>query len=224
MTSSATIASQLAKIKAEIPKSVRLIAVTKYVSAEEIRQAYEAGMRDFGESKIQDAQSKIEALKDLPGIKWHFIGHLQSNKAKLAVQIFDWIHSVDSLKLARRLERLAKEQDMQPNVCLQVKVRSDPDKFGWNTTELMSALPELSQFHQLQLKGLMSILPRGLSDGEILSAFQDTKRLAEQIQDHPDYAIPMTELSMGMSQDYPLAIQAGATMIRLGRILFPSLT
>ena len=224
MTSSATIQSQLATIQDQIPKHVRLIAVTKYVTEVEIREAYEAGMRDFGESKIQDAQRKIEALKDLSGINWHLIGHLQSNKAKLAVQLFDWIHSVDSLKLAQRLDRLAQEQKTQPNTCLQIKIRPDPNKYGWTLEQLWKDLEALSQLKHLRIQGLMSILPKGLSDSEILEAFQDTRALASQIERETNSSMQLQELSMGMSQDYPLAIEAGATMIRLGRILFPSLS
>lgn len=224
MSSNATIQSQLSSIQSQIPEHVRLIAVTKYVTEVEIRQAYEVGMRDFGESKIQDAQRKIEALQDCPGINWHLIGHLQSNKAKLAVQLFDWIHSVDSLKLAKRLDRLAQEQETKPKVCLQVKIRPDPDKYGWTEEQLISDLTILKQLQQIQVKGLMSILPKGLSESEILSAFQDTKILAEKIGNDQHNPIQLNELSMGMSQDYPLAIEAGSTMIRLGRILFPSLS
>ncbi|NJN24333.1 MAG: YggS family pyridoxal phosphate-dependent enzyme, partial [Acaryochloridaceae cyanobacterium RL_2_7] len=173
--------------------------------------------------KIQDAQQKIEAFRDCPGIHWHLIGHVQSNKAKLAIQLFDWIHSVDSLKLAKRLNRLAQEDQKIPKVCLQVKVRPDPDKYGWDTRQLLSDLPELEALNQIHIQGLMAILPRGLTESEILSAFQDVQSLATQITYDPQNSLTLPELSMGMSQDYLLAIKAGATMIRLGRILFPSL-
>ncbi|MEM9137966.1 MAG: YggS family pyridoxal phosphate-dependent enzyme, partial [Cyanobacteria bacterium P01_F01_bin.42] len=213
-----TIQSQIKRVRNSLPSSVRLIAVTKYVSTVEVETAYRAGMRDFGESRIQDAESKIEALSHCPDVQWHLIGHLQSNKAKLAVQLFDWIHSVDSLKLAQRLNRLAIEQNKRPNICLQVKIRPDPAKFGWEPESLMQDLQSLCALSQLSISGLMVILPQGLSSDEAQAAFEDTAKLAMQIRSHPDVHLPLRELSMGMSQDYPLAIAAGATMIRLGSI------
>ncbi len=223
MSESVTIRSQIEHIRKDIPDTVRLIAVTKYVTAEAVKEAYEAGIRDFGESRIQDAQAKIQALSHLPGITWHFIGHLQSNKAKQATQLFDWIHSVDSLKLAQRLNRLAIETKTHPNICLQVKIRPDPDKYGWVPSILLQDLPTLQGLQQLNIRGLMIILPLGLSESEILASFHETRDLAASIRNHPQSPLPLTELSMGMSKDYPLAIAAGATMIRLGRILFPSI-
>jgi len=109
MSESPTTQTQIEKILKDIPPKVRLIAVSKYVTEVEIREAYDVGIRDFGESRIQDAQAKIEALKDLPDITWHLIGHLQSNKVKQALELFHWIHSVDSLKLAMRVNRLSEE-------------------------------------------------------------------------------------------------------------------
>ncbi|MDY7021126.1 MAG: YggS family pyridoxal phosphate-dependent enzyme, partial [Cyanobacteriota bacterium] len=117
-----SIAERIAEIRAQIPDVVRLVAVTKTVSVEAMRAAYAAGVRDFGENRIQEAMEKQEQLQDLPDITWHLIGHVQSNKAIKAVQHFQWIHSVDSLKLAKRLDKLAQESDCQPKVCLQVKI------------------------------------------------------------------------------------------------------
>lgn len=219
-----TTQAQIEKIKQTIPAHVRLIAVSKYVGEADIRDAYDAGIRDFGESRIQDAQTKINALKDLPGITWHLIGHLQSNKVKPALELFDWIHSVDSLKLAIKLNRVAGELAVVPQVCLQVKVKPDPKKYGWKTEELLEDMHFLKGLENLEIKGLMSILPQGLSELEILRGFNDTRDFAQLIGTHSQGALQLTELSMGMSQDYPLAITAGATMIRLGRILFPSLS
>lgn len=222
MSQSPTIPSQIHQIQEEIPNTVRLIAVTKYVTTTEIKTAYASGLREFGESKIQDAQNKIQELNDLPGIQWHFIGHLQSNKAKLAVKLFDWIHSVDSLKLAKRLDRLAGEAKRHPSVCLQVKIRPDPAKHGWLPNDLVTDLAELQTLSHINVAGLMVILPKGLAPFEIAQSFQDTAQLAQSICKHPQHPLPLKELSMGMSNDYQLAISAGATMIRLGRILFPS--
>ena len=210
----------IAEFCTKIPSSVRIIAVTKQVSAEAMRSAYQAGVREFGENRVQEAETKQAQLQDLPGITWHLIGHLQSNKAQRAIEIFDWIHSVDSLKLAERLDRLAGETNRNPQICLQVKLLPDPNKFGWEVDELLASLSALSALEHLQIRGLMSIAPINLDTTEILSLFQKTRELAEKIQQLGLPRIQMDQLSMGMSDDYPLAIEAGATMIRPGRVLF----
>lgn len=215
-----SITDRIIRIRQQLPASVRLIAVTKQVPVEAMREAYAAGVRDFGESRVQEAAEKQANLQDLPGIVWHLIGHLQSNKAVKAVELFDWIHSIDSLKLAQRLDRLAGELVCKPQVCLQVKVLPDPHKFGWSIPELLADLPQLNQCQHLKIQGLMTIPPLGIEDSEILNLFETTHQLAAQIRQQHWSQIQMQELSMGMSEDYLLAIQAGATMIRLGTILF----
>jgi PLP dependent protein len=203
------------------PPSVRIIAVTKTVPTHLMREAYGAGIRDFGESRLQEAIPKQQELADLPGIAWHLIGHLQSNKAKQALQHFQWIHSVDSVAIAQRLNQLLPiDLPVSPKLCLQVKLRPDPNKFGWTAPELLDQLPLLQSLNHLNIQGLMTILPQGLSPTEQLETFQSVKDLAQQIGRHPLAAMSIPELSMGMSSDFPLAIQAGATMIRPGRILF----
>lgn len=214
------ITEQIIKIRASLPESVRLIAVTKTVSVEAMRIAYEAGIRDFAENRVQEATEKQAQLQDLTDITWHLIGHLQSNKAAKALQLFQWIQSVDSLKLALRLDHLAGELGYQPQVCLQVKILPDPNKFGWTIPELLAELPQLNECQHLKIKGLMTIPPLGLNESETLDVFARTRELAETIQDQKWTNIKMQELSMGMSDDYSLAIQKGATMIRLGRIIF----
>lgn len=214
------ITEQIIKIRASLPESVRLIAVTKTVSVEAMRIAYEAGIRDFAENRVQEATEKQAQLQDLTDITWHLIGHLQSNKAAKALQLFQWIQSVDSLKLALRLDHLAGELGYQPHVCLQVKILPDPNKFGWTIPELLAELPQLNECQHLKIKGLMTIPPLGLNESETLDVFARTRELAETIQDQKWTNIKMQELSMGMSDDYSLAIQKGATMIRLGRIIF----
>ncbi len=214
------ITEQIIKIRASLPESVRLIAVTKTVSVEAMRIAYEAGIRDFAENRVQEATEKQAQLQDLTDITWHLIGHLQSNKAAKALQLFHWIQSVDSLKLALRLDHLAGELGYQPQVCLQVKILPDPNKFGWTIPELLAELPQLNECQHLKIKGLMTIPPLGLNESETLDVFARTRELAETIQDQKWTNIKMQELSMGMSDDYSLAIQKGATMIRLGRIIF----
>jgi pyridoxal phosphate enzyme (YggS family) len=215
-----SISERIVSIRSSLPTSVRLIAVSKQVSAEAIRSAYNAGIRDFGESRIQEAASKQAELQDLPDITWHFIGHLQSNKAKKAIEQFPWIHSVDNLKLAQRLDQLAQQLGVSPQVCLQVKILPDPNKSGWSVSELLADLPTLNQYKSLQIQGLMTIPPSGLNDSEILSVFNLNRELAKEIQEQNWSQIKMQHLSMGMSGDYELAVQAGATMVRLGTILF----
>lgn len=215
-----SITERIEKIRSGLPESVRLIAVSKQVSADAVREAYGAGIRDFAESKVQEEAKKQGELQDLTDITWHLIGHLQSNKAAKALQQFQWIQSVDSLKLAQRLNRLAGELSCSPFVCLQVKILPDPDKFGLTVPELMASLEELNQFQHLKIRGLMTILPLGLDDAQILEGFNSLKQLAEEIDEQNWPNLKMEELSMGMSGDYNLAIQAGATMIRLGRTLF----
>ena len=217
---SGLITERIVNIRQQLPAGVRLIAVTKQVSVDAMREAYAAGIRDFGESKVQEAEAKLAQLGEMPDLNWHFIGHLQSNKAKKALEQFQWIHTCDSLKLAQRLDRLAAELSLKPQVCLQVKVMPDPDKFGWSIPELLGDLSELDRCNALKIQGLMTILPLGLSKQESLGVFERTHELALKIKEQNWANLQMHELSMGMSEDYPLAVQAGATMVRLGRIIF----
>ncbi|MEH2076831.1 MAG: YggS family pyridoxal phosphate-dependent enzyme [Nostoc sp.] len=217
---SSSISERIVSIRSCLPASVKLIAVSKQVPAEAIRSAYAAGIRDFAESRIQETASKQAELQDLPDITWHFIGHLQSNKAKKAIEQFPWIHSVDNLKLAQRLDQLAQQLGVSPQVCLQVKILPDPNKSGWSVPELLADLPTLDQYKSLQIQGLMTIPPSGLKDPEILNVFNLNRELAKEIQEQNWSHIKMQHLSMGMSGDYELAVEAGATMVRLGTILF----
>lgn len=143
---------------------------------------------------------------------------MQSNKAAKALEKFQWIQSVDSLKLAQRLDRLAGELSYRPFICLQVKVLPEPDKFGWNVSELMADLAELNKCRHLQIRGLMTILPQSLDDSQSIEGFNGLGRLAEKIDGLNLSNIKMEQLSIGMSLDYHLAISAGATMMRLGRV------
>ena len=214
------LSSRISTIKAQLPDSVRLIAVTKQFPASVIRIAYAAGIRDFGENRIQEAETKLAELHDLPDITWHFIGNLQSNKAKKALELFQWIHSLDNLKLAQRLNDLATQLNVNPNVCLQVKILPDPNKSGWTVPELLADLPTLNSYKSLQIQGLMTIPPLGLNESQTLDVFNCTRELAKDIAAQNWSNIHMQELSMGMSNDYQLAVQADATMVRLGTILF----
>jgi PLP dependent protein len=213
-----TIAQRIQQIRQQIPSHVRLLAVTKQVSPEAMRESYEAGIRDFAENRLQEALTKQEQLQDLSDVCWHFIGHVQANKARKVLEHFQSIHSVDDLKIAQRLDRLAEELSYSPCIYLQVKMLPDPTKYGWQISQLLEQLPELEQCRHLKIQGLMTILPLGLSEVEIRDTFEKTRELAKTIEARSQ--LQLKELSMGMSDDYLLAIQAGATMIRLGRIIF----
>ncbi|MGJ3246621.1 MAG: YggS family pyridoxal phosphate-dependent enzyme [Elainellaceae cyanobacterium] len=214
------IANRVHQIRQTIPDTVRLIAVTKQVSVDAMRAAYDAGIRDFGENRVQEAIAKQDQLRNLPNITWHLIGHLQSNKALKALQHFTWIHSLDSLKLALKLNQLAADLPCKPTVCLQVKLLPDPNKYGWMIDDLWDDLPKLDQCDHLNIVGLMVIPPYGLGTDDTLAVFTQAQELVKTISQREWNTIQMSQLSMGMSDDYLLAIQAGATLVRLGRILF----
>lgn len=216
----------LDEIRNTIPISVRLVAVTKKVDVEVMKWVYEQGIKDFGENKLQEAINKQAQLQDLKDITWHFIGHLQSNKAKKAVESFAWIHSVDSLKIAQRLDFYAQQALyekvilQQPQVCLQVKPLPDDNKYGWTIEQLWNDLPLLQELHSISVRGLMVILPLGLSPEETFSTFKSLKILQEKIRNEGYFSDKFNQLSMGMSEDYLYAIEAGSTVVRLGRIIF----
>jgi PLP dependent protein len=215
-----SIAHNIQTIRQDLPATVKLMAVTKQVSVAAMREAYATGIRDFGESRIQAAETKQQELADLPDLHWHLIGHLQSNKVRKAVQIFDWIHSVDSLKLAQQIDRVSAELNLRPKICLQVKLLPDPDKYGWTVPELLVDLPQLDQLEQLQICGLMAIPPLGLTPAELQQFFEQARDLRDRIQQQTWGNLHLSELSMGMSGDYLQAIPAGSTIIRLGSIIF----
>ncbi len=211
---------RIAEIRQELPTTVRLIAVTKGVSVDLMRLAYTAGIRDFGESRVPEAINKQTALADLPDICWHLIGHLQTNKARKALQIFDWIQAVDSLKLLQHLERIAGELELRPAICLQVKIWPDPQKYGWAVSELLADLEMIDRCQHLKIQGLMAIAPLGLQAEESRHFFLALQQLRDDIS-HLDWQhIALKELSMGMSNDYPSAVASGSTMVRIGSKIF----
>lgn len=216
----ASIEARLRTIQAAIPKSVRLVAVTKTFESTVVRAAYQLGLRDFGENKVQEALEKQAALSDLADVAWHFIGHVQSNKSRKVIEHFDWIHSVDSLKLAKRCDRQAEELGKLPKCYLQVKLAPDPSKDGFEVDELRAALPELDELAHLQIRGLMAILPYGLEKNEAIALFEQAEALRAEFKRQPWQHLQMDELSMGMSSDFEMAIAAGATTVRIGSGLF----
>ncbi len=213
-----SIAEKIAQIRQQLTTDVRLVAITKQVPIEKMREAYAAGIRDFGENRVQEALSKQQHLQDLDDICWHFIGHLQKNKAKQVLDSMPWIHSVDDLKLLQHLNKLADKLNKRPKICLQVKILPDPNKYGWSVDQLLAAWSDVEECEYLDIQGLMTILPLGLSESEMFDAFVETGKVKDKINENSK--LQLKELSMGMSGDYLLAVKAGATMIRLGRTIF----
>lgn len=219
LTNSARIAQRIAELRLELPQGVRAIAVSKYKPVAAIRAAYAAGVRDIGESRIQEVIEKRQLLADLPDLTWHFIGHLQSNKVNAALANVDWIHSVDSLKLARRIDRAITSEVPSPKLCLQVKFAPDPDKFGWEADELLRDWDDLEALERLDVRGLMTIAPLGLTESETQALFERAQQFLQGLRVKAK-RWALEELSMGMSNDYRLAIAAGTTAIRVGRTIF----
>ena len=214
------LAERLRNIQQRIPPTVRLIAVTKTFPPSAVRAAYQLGIRDFGENKVQEALAKQAELGDLADVTWHFIGHLQSNKTRKVLENFDWIHAIDSEKLAVRLDRQAAELGRCPTCCLQVKLAPDPTKSGFKQSEVMAALPVLDRLSHINIAGLMAIAPYGLPAERTQEIFEQAKRLADEIEQQGLARVKMGELSMGMSADFEQAIAAGATAVRIGSGLF----
>lgn len=212
------IGDRLNHIRVNIPPQVKLVAVSKYTTTEAIRAAYYAGVRDFAESRVQEAKIKQTELADLTDITWHMIGSLQSNKAKQALSQFDWIHSIDRLSLAEQCDRLISDLGKSPKLLLQVKLAEDPNKSGWSESELLADLPKLAKLQNLNIVGLMTILPLGLDESQAYAVFSHATELAAKMRSLGWANIQ--ELSMGMSADYAIAIKAGATIIRIGSQIF----
>jgi PLP dependent protein len=199
------------------PRAVTLVAVSKTVSVDRLRAAVVAGLGLFGENRVQEAAEKAPAV---PGAHWHLIGPLQSNKARRAVELFDAIESVDSIDLARRLDRLAEES--RPGrplpVLLQVNVDIDPAKAGFDPAALATALPELVELAGLRVDGLMTIGRLVPEPAAARATFRALRELAGRLRDREPRLGPA--LSMGMSDDFPVAVEEGATIVRVGRALF----
>lgn len=198
--------------------SIRLVAATKSVSVDAIREGLAAGLNILGESRLQEALPKIEALRGEP-VRWHFIGRLQRRKARSVVGVFDLIHSVDTLELAQEIDRRAKEAGHQQAVLLEVNVGDEPTKAGFRPDELISLLPELSRLSYMGVKGLMTIPPPTSEAEQARPYFRRLRELAQKLRQFVP-GLSMNELSMGMSNDYVVAIEEGATLVRVGTAIF----
>ncbi len=226
----ATIARNLAQVREEIaaaaraagrkPEEIRLIAVSKTHPPEAVAAAIAAGQVDFGENTVQEALTKIPLYKGKP-VTWHMIGHLQSNKARFIPGNFAWVHSVDSLKLAQRLSRLAQEKGVVLDTLFEVNVTRDPAKHGLSPEELAPVLDTLlKEGHPgLRLRGLMTIGPYPATEADSRACFARLRELRDDCRQRFGLK-DFTELSMGMSGDYAAAIREGATMVRIGTAIF----
>jgi PLP dependent protein len=195
------------------PDGFRIVAVTKTFGIETCRAALEAGLTRLGENRVQEAEPKIAAL---PDAEWHLVGRLQSNKARRAVRAFAMIHSIDSLELLDRVDTVAAEEERQPQLLLQVSVSGEATKAGFAPDEL--ATLELPALAAARIVGLMTMLPYGTGHEDARRMFGELRRLRDALQQRT--AIPLPELSMGMSADAEAAVAEGATLVRIGTALF----
>ena len=201
------------------PESVRLIAASKTVSVERLRQAVDAGIRHLGENRLQEALPTIDAL-GREGVVWDFIGSLQRRKVKSVIGRFETIHSVDSLALAEEIDRQAKAAGLRQRVLLEVNLAGEASKGGFESTTLGAALESLNGLEHLDIRGLMAIPPPTPTAEDARPYFRQLRTLAQTLTARGHRNINMQELSMGMSHDYPVAIEEGATYVRVGTAIF----
>jgi len=218
----ATVAERLQAVRLRIadacaragrsPDEVTLVAVTKGFPPEAVREAAAAGVRHFGENRIQEAQAKLPALGDLsPKPTWHMVGHLQTNKVKTALNLFDIIQSVDSFHLAEAINRRAPQPDRVP-VLLEVNVAAEPAKYGFSPDELPSQAEAIRRLPGLDVRGLMTVAPMTDDREQLRPIFRRLRQLAQSLQ--------LPELSMGMTDDFETAVEEGASIVRVGRAIF----
>ncbi|MCD4777793.1 MAG: YggS family pyridoxal phosphate-dependent enzyme [Desulfobacterales bacterium] len=201
------------------PDTVRLVAVSKTIPEDMVREAIKAGADILGENYIQEAGNKINALSAYP-VSWHFIGHLQSNKAKYAVKLFDMIHTVDSLKLAKELNKQAKKINKIQKILIQVNISMESTKSGIHEEDAQKLIKEISLFENLSIKGLMTMPPFFNNPEKVRPYFSALWNLRDKIRNEEIKNINMQELSMGMTGDFEVAIKQGATLVRIGTAIF----
>ncbi len=216
------------------PDEVKLIAVTKTIDIETIKEAIGAGLRIFGENRVQEARDKISNLKSeitppapplnkggtIGGLEWHLIGHLQKNKAKYAVRLFDLIHTVDSVELAEEINRQAEKIGKIQRILVQVKLSEEETKHGVSEEELIPLLEKIKSFNNVKLEGLMTMPPFFDNPEEAMPYFRRLREIRDNINSLRITHYALQELSMGMSGDFEVAIEEGATMVRIGAAIF----
>ena len=200
--------------------NVKIIAVTKYFGLKAMQAGYEAGIRDFAESRAVESIEKIQQLPEevRQNSTFHFIGHLQSNKAERVVKYFDVIHSVDSLKIAQVISKSACSLNKKEKILLQVNNAREEQKFGYEKEQLKQELKDILALDGIEVIGLMNMAPFGADEKTLEELFSDIRKFRDELEKEFNIAIP--ELSMGMSDDYQVAVRCGATMVRIGRKLF----
>ena len=216
-----SVAENLREIKAEIPDfKGRIIAVTKYVDENKVIEAYEAGLRNFGENKVQDALKKMENLPEelVKNSTWHMIGHLQSNKVRKVVGKFEYIHSVDSFELAKKISDVAKEMGIIQKILIEVNISQEKTKFGISEEKIEEIFQNLKNLDGVEICGLMTMAPYTPNEVFLKKVFTNLVELGYNLQRR--YQYELKELSMGMSSDYKIAVESGSTIIRLGQRLF----
>ena len=201
------------------PAEVRLIAVSKTVDSESIAEAYDCGQNLFGENRVQDALEKIDLLKG-KDIHWHLIGHLQKNKVKYIIGQFDLVHSIDSFSLAETVHKKSREQGVVTAVLMQVNISGEESKNGLPPDQLQDTLVRVAQLSGVRVKGLMTIPPMQSDPEASRKYFVQLRKLRDDMVKLAIKNIHLDELSMGMSNDYQIAVQEGATMVRVGTAIF----
>ena len=200
------------------PQEVTLIAVSKTKPVEMLKEAYDAGARVFGENKVQEIVDKYDQMPS--DVQWHMIGHLQRNKVKYIIDKVSMVHSVDSVRLAEAIEKEAAKKDICMPVLIEVNVAGEESKFGLSVEEVLPFLEEISSYEHLQVKGLMTIAPFVANPEENREVFQKLKKLSVDIAAKNINNVNMSVLSMGMTNDYQVAFEEGATMVRVGTGIF----
>jgi len=200
------------------PEEIKLVAVTKTATTEQIEEAINAGVKIIGENRVQDAKKKYQIFT--ADVEWHLIGHLQTNKAKYAVEIFNCIHSVDSIKLTQEIDKRSLQFGKIMDVLVEVNVSGEETKYGIKSEEVETFLKEISEFPRIRIRGLMTIAPIVEDKEEVRPYFRKLRELSEKIKSKNIENIKMDYLSMGMTEDFEIAIEEGANMVRIGRGIF----
>jgi pyridoxal phosphate enzyme (YggS family) len=198
------------------PADVELVAITKTHDVERVREAYEAGQSLFGESRVQEARAKIPELPS--NLRWHFVGHLQKNKIRHALPLFELIHSVDSLVLAQDTNRIAEEEGLHPRVLLEINVAGEGSKFGFKPETLRAEMETLLALNRLSIEGLMTIPPLADEAEASRKYFVDLRELRDSLE--KEFSVRLPHLSMGMTNDFVIAVEEGATLVRVGTAIF----
>ena len=195
---------------------VELVAITKTHPAESVREAIDGGQSLFGESRVQEARAKIPELPS--NCRWHFVGHLQKNKIRHALPLFEMFHGVDSLALAQDLNRIAEEEGMYPRILLEVNVAGEGSKFGFAPDALGEQTEALLALQRLSIEGLMCIPPLAMESEDSRKFFAQIRELRDSLE--KKFSLKLPQLSMGMTQDFPIGIEEGATLVRVGTAIF----